>query len=62
MILKSIIVTLAQLKPKLGDKQHNLHLISDAIKDASKGNSDIIVFPELFLTGYSIGEKVSSVA
>ncbi|WP_185830709.1 carbon-nitrogen hydrolase family protein [Siminovitchia terrae] len=62
MNLKDIQVTLAQLTPKLSEKQHNLLLIREAIAKASKEKSDIIIFPELFLTGYSVGENISDLA
>lgn len=55
-------MSISQLKPKLGDKKHNLRLISKAIIQAASEQSDIVVFPELFLTGYSVGENVSVLA
>lgn len=59
---KNINITIAQLKSKLGDKQHNLDLIASGIKKASAEFSDIIVFPELFLTGYSVGDNLKNLA
>lgn len=55
-------VTIAQLIPKLGDKQHNLELISESMEKAEKERSHLVVFPELFLTGYSIGENLHEMA
>jgi NAD+ synthase (glutamine-hydrolysing) len=46
-------VTLAQLNPRLGDIDGNLGLISDAIDRALSEGADLIVFPELVLTGYA---------
>jgi NAD+ synthase (glutamine-hydrolysing) len=45
-------ITLAQINLKIGDIKKNLEKIIDAYKKAEKENSDIIVFPELTITGY----------
>lgn len=60
--MKAIKVSVAQLTPKLGDKEHNLQLISDAMVEAKGDQADLIVFPELFLSGYSVGEEVDQLA
>ncbi|GIN20685.1 MAG TPA: carbon-nitrogen hydrolase family protein [Bacillus bacterium] len=60
--MKAIKVSVAQLTPKLGDKQHNLQLISDAMIEAKGDRADLIVFPELFLTGYSVGDDLDRMA
>ncbi|MBM7715493.1 carbon-nitrogen hydrolase family protein [Siminovitchia sp. FSL H7-0308] len=60
--MKSIKVSLAQLTPKLGDKSHNLQLLEKAIAQAAEQKSNMIVFPELFLTGYAIGHQVPYLA
>lgn len=60
--MNEIKVTVAQLIPKLGDKQHNLNLISKVISQAASEQSNIAIFPELFLTGYSVGENISEMA
>lgn len=60
--MENIKVTLAQLVPKLGDRKHNLNLILESIENASNEKSNIVIFPELFLSGYSIGEHVVSLA
>jgi 5-aminopentanamidase len=49
-------VTLVQKEYFLGDKGKNLALMGERIK-ASR--SDLIVFPELFLTGYGIKDRLS---
>jgi NAD+ synthase len=54
----SIIVTdqlriaLAQLNPKVGDLPGNLALARKALDDAKQAQADILMLPELFLTGY----------
>jgi NAD+ synthase (glutamine-hydrolysing) len=45
-------ITLAQINLKIGDIKKNLEKIIDVYKKAEKENSDIIVFPELTITGY----------
>jgi NAD+ synthase (glutamine-hydrolysing) len=44
-------VTIAQLNPTVGDIRGNLERISEVLKQCGK-ESDLIVFPELFLVGY----------
>ncbi len=51
--------TLAQKKHVLGQKDKNLKIISDV---ASSSNTDLLVFPEMFLTGYTLGDKVFELA
>ncbi|QTA37406.1 NAD+ synthase [Thermosipho ferrireducens] len=45
-------ITLAQLDAVLGDFDHNVEKIKKAIDIAELERSDILIFPELFLTGY----------
>lgn len=45
-------VCAAQVNPSVGDFEGNFKIISDAVKNASDYGCDIIVFPELTLTGY----------
>ena len=45
-------VTLAQINTTVGDIAGNLLKIEKAVKKASDENSDLIVFPELCVTGY----------
>jgi predicted amidohydrolase len=49
-------ITLAQLEPTLGDIEGNLERAREVIAGASAEGSDLVVFPELFVSGYSIGE------
>ncbi|GAA0447742.1 carbon-nitrogen hydrolase [Lentibacillus halophilus] len=60
--MDKINVTLAQMTPKLKDKSYNLSQIKNAMEEANKNQSDLIVFPELFLTGYSVGDKLNEQA
>lgn len=45
-------VMLMQANPIVGDVQGNLQRIQDGLFQAEQGGVDLIVFPELFLTGY----------
>ncbi|SMQ61420.1 NH(3)-dependent NAD(+) synthetase [Devosia lucknowensis] len=45
-------IALAQLNPKVGDLPGNLALARKALADAKAAGADILMFSELFLTGY----------
>lgn len=47
-------ITLAQLAPTLGDMAANLARAEEVLSDVAE-DTDLVVFPELFLSGYSIG-------
>ena len=53
---------LAQIKPKLGCVADNLALIEERIQLAIDDGKDLIVFPELALTGYFLKDLVPEVA
>ena len=53
---------LAQIKPKLGCVADNLTLIEEQIKNAQDAGADLIVFPELALSGYFLKDLVPEVA
>lgn len=48
-------VALAQINPVLGDVDANLIQTEEAIQNAREKGADMVVFPELSLTGYSLG-------
>ena len=48
----SLTVSIAQINPIVGSFKHNTQLILDAIEKAQRDNADVIVFPELVITGY----------
>ena len=45
-------ITIAQINPTIGDIAGNLGLIEGAVEEASRQDGDLVVFPELALTGY----------
>ena len=51
-------VVVAQTNPRLGDVQTNLADHLERIDRARKGGADLIVFPELSLTGYFLKDQV----
>ena len=55
-------IALAQLNTHLGDVDANLEKHLDLIKEAREGDSDLILFPELSLTGYVLQDLVPHVA
>ena len=49
-------ISLAQLDSRLGDIDANLDSARRAVETAVGESADLVVFPELFLSGYSVGE------
>jgi predicted amidohydrolase len=60
--MKDLRVTLVQMAPKLGDVPTNLDLHLELIRRAVAESADLVVFPELSLTGYHLGDQVPEVA
>ena len=48
-------ITLAQVPSVLGDVDANLARAGEIVGEAGREESDLVVFPELFLTGYALG-------
>lgn len=53
---------LAQIKPKLGCVADNLSIVEGEIAKAREAGADLIVFPELALSGYFLKDLVPEVA
>jgi len=49
---ESLLIALAQLNPTVGDITGNCELIRAARAEAAEAGADLIVFSELFITGY----------
>ena len=60
--MKPLSLLLAQTGPKLGNKERNLKQISEQASKARKKNVDLLIFPELHLTGYTMRDEVSHLA
>jgi predicted amidohydrolase len=55
-------VGLAQIYPKLGDVADNLRKHLDFVHQADEQGVDLLIFPELSLTGYQVQDLVPEVA
>jgi NAD+ synthase (glutamine-hydrolysing) len=55
-------VAMAQIAPRLGDRERNFQLHLEQIEAAQAAGADLIVFPELSLTGYFLRDMVPDVA
>ena len=55
-------VAIAQIDPKLGDVDANMDVHREAIAKAKADGADLLVFPELSLTGYRLKDSVPEVA
>jgi len=54
-------LALAQINTKLGDVSCNLEKHLDLVQQAAKDKVDLLIFPELSLTGYILQDMVSTV-
>lgn len=55
-------VYIGQIKPTLGNIEKNLNMMLEVIDRAIAEKNDIVIFPELSLTGYSLEDIVFDVA
>jgi len=62
ILLMKLNLSLAQIATKLGDVEANLEKHLTYIKQAKRQGTDLLVFPELSLTGYVLQDLVASVA
>ncbi len=58
----SLTIALAQIAPRLGDLQANLDRHHALLDEARTAGADLVVFPELGLTGYQLQDLASEVA
>ena len=47
-------VALAQINPTVGDLAGNAGLIADSVKSAKAQDANLVVFPEMIVTGYPV--------
>ncbi|MEN6391844.1 MAG: NAD+ synthase [Syntrophomonas sp.] len=45
-------ISIAQLNPLVGDLEHNLYKIRQSLEQVKNAGSQLLILPELFLTGY----------
>lgn len=55
-------LTIAQFSPQVGNKISNMSKMKTLILDAKKQNSNLVLFPELSLTGYITSKEVYELA
>jgi len=55
-------VALAQISPRLADVETNLGTYQEQVREAVALGADLLIFPELSLTGYHLKDDVSEVA
>ena len=55
-------IALAQISCKSGDKKGNLEKIEQAAKRAKKQGADLLILPEMSLTGYVIRDQIYELA
>lgn len=55
-------VALAQISCKVGDKAYNTHKMAAYVTKAGKQKADLIIFPELSLTGYTMRDRTYELA
>jgi len=61
-LLKEINVALAQISCRVGDKEHNLNVMKENIRQAKQKEANLVIFPELALTGYMCRDLVYELA
>jgi len=59
---KEITVALAQISSRVGDKEHNIAEMEKKIKKAKRKSANLVIFPELALTGYVCRDLVYELA
>jgi predicted amidohydrolase len=59
---QEVTIALAQIASRVADKEYNIKVMEKKIKEASQKNADLIVFPELALTGYLCRDLVYELA
>jgi len=61
-MMNEINVALAQINCKAGDKKYNIEKMVKHIRKAKKKEANLIVFPELSLTGYIVRDLIYELA
>ncbi len=62
MALDKFVLALAQIDPRLGDVEANREQVARRLGEARAQGADLVIFPELALTGYFLKDQVPEVA
>ncbi len=60
--MTNVNIGLAQIYPKFGDVAHNVNRHLELMEQAAAQQVDLLIFPELSLTGYALKDLVAEVA
>lgn len=60
--MRKLTIALAQMYPQLGNLRHNLNRHLELMESAASQGAQLIVFPELSLTGYYLRDLVAEMA
>ncbi len=60
--MRKFTLAIGQIKPRLGDLKYNLEHHIDVAEQAQKNGAELVLFPELGLTGYSVRDLNSELA
>ncbi|MEM2102902.1 MAG: carbon-nitrogen hydrolase family protein [Candidatus Bathyarchaeia archaeon] len=61
-MVKQIKIALAQISCKVGDKAYNIRKMATYIAKAKKQKANLVIFPELSLTGYTTRDRTYELA
>jgi len=61
-VVKEVNVALAQINCRAGDKEYNIDLMEKNIRQAKERGANLVIFPELSLTGYVIRDLLYELA
>lgn len=59
---EDITIALAQISCRVGDKRQNIETMKKMAKSAQRIHADLIAFPELSLTGYTVRDRAYEMA
>ena len=59
---EKITIALGQISCQVGNKKRNLEVIEKRVKQAKKAGAELIAFPELSLTGYTVRDRAYELA
>lgn len=55
-------IAVAQMAPELGNLEANMEKVRAHLEEAKKESAELVVFPELTMSGYTLGDEISKYA